>query len=65
MKNESEIPGLVDNDEGAVDTAKRELEEETGFVADRVITSSPLLVSDPGLSLISICAEAFDTCFWN
>jgi ADP-ribose pyrophosphatase len=41
--------GLIDEGETAEQAAVRELEEETGYKADRVIESSPLIVSDPGL----------------
>ena len=40
--------GLVDEDESPEDAAVRELREETGYVATRVIESSPIIVSDPG-----------------
>ena len=44
--------GLVDRGEGPVETAIRELKEETGYVADPrdVLGVSPLLAYDPGLS---------------
>jgi len=40
--------GLIDAGESPEDAATRELQEETGFVADAVIDSSDLMVSDPG-----------------
>ena len=43
------ILGLIDGDETPETAAKRELEEETGFKAEGVLDSSPLLWSDPGL----------------
>ncbi|OBZ75557.1 putative Nudix hydrolase P35G2.12, partial [Grifola frondosa] len=43
-------PRLVDDGETAEQTAIRELEEETGFKAHKVIDMSPLLVSDPGMT---------------
>ena len=43
------LSGLIDEGETAEQTAIRELEEETGFKADEVLESSPLLVNDPGL----------------
>jgi len=41
-------PGLIDKGETAENAAIRELEEETGFKADGVLESSPVIVSDPG-----------------
>lgn len=43
--------GLIDEGETPEQAAIRELEEETGFRADGVIESSPLMVSDPGPQL--------------
>ena len=40
--------GLIDEGETPEEAAVRELEEETGYKADRVIESSPIVVSDPG-----------------
>ncbi|KAH7889878.1 NUDIX hydrolase domain-like protein [Phlebopus sp. FC_14] len=46
-----ELPaGLVDEDETAEDAAIRELEEETGYKAEKVVESSPIIVCDPGMS---------------
>ncbi|KAJ3773728.1 NUDIX hydrolase domain-like protein [Lentinula raphanica] len=46
-----ELPaGLIDEGETPEQAAIRELEEETGYKADSVIESSPLLVSDPGMT---------------
>ncbi|KAI0057467.1 hypothetical protein BV25DRAFT_1920171 [Artomyces pyxidatus] len=46
-----ELPaGLIDANETPEQAAIRELEEETGFVSDTVLDSTPLLVSDPGMS---------------
>ncbi|KAG6845040.1 hypothetical protein H0H87_001377 [Tephrocybe sp. NHM501043] len=46
-----ELPaGLIDDGETPEQAAYRELEEETGFTADSVIESSPVIVSDPGMT---------------
>ncbi|EJD07172.1 uncharacterized protein FOMMEDRAFT_144906 [Fomitiporia mediterranea MF3/22] len=46
-----ELPaGLIDEGETPEQTAIRELEEETGFKADGVIESSPVVVNDPGMT---------------
>jgi len=46
-----ELPaGLIDEGETAETAAIRELEEETGFRADEVLESSPVIVSDPGMT---------------
>ncbi|KAL5486338.1 hypothetical protein ACEPAI_7384 [Sanghuangporus weigelae] len=46
-----ELPaGLIDEGETPEQTAFRELEEETGFKADKVIESSPIVVNDPGMT---------------
>ncbi|KIY67693.1 hypothetical protein CYLTODRAFT_422278 [Cylindrobasidium torrendii FP15055 ss-10] len=46
-----ELPaGLIDEGESAEDAALRELVEETGFKAERIIESSPVIVSDPGMT---------------
>ncbi|OCB85170.1 hypothetical protein A7U60_g7796 [Sanghuangporus baumii] len=46
-----ELPaGLIDEGETPEQTAIRELEEETGFKADKVIESSPIVVNDPGMT---------------
>jgi ADP-ribose pyrophosphatase len=51
-----ELPaGLVDGGETAEQAAIRELEEETGYKADGVLQSSPLIVSDPGASQFLFC----------
>ncbi|KAJ7048078.1 NUDIX hydrolase domain-like protein, partial [Mycena amicta] len=44
-----ELPaGLIDEGETPEQAAIRELEEETGFKADAVVESTPVLVADPG-----------------
>ncbi|CAG7851309.1 Uncharacterized Nudix hydrolase P35G2.12 [Serendipita indica DSM 11827] len=46
-----ELPaGLIDANESVESTAFRELEEETGYKADKVLEISPLMVCDPGMS---------------
>jgi len=46
-----EMPaGLVDGDETAEETAIRELREETGYEAEEVLDSSPILACDPGMT---------------
>ncbi|KAG6889779.1 hypothetical protein C0992_004197 [Termitomyces sp. T32_za158] len=46
-----ELPaGLIDQDETPEQAAIRELEEETGFKAESLIDSSPVIVPDPGMT---------------
>lgn len=46
-----EMPaGLIDEGETPEQAAIRELTEETGYKSDRVIESSPVIVSDPGMT---------------
>ncbi|KAF8965270.1 NUDIX hydrolase domain-like protein [Flammula alnicola] len=46
-----ELPaGLVDEGETVEQAAYRELHEETGFTADKVLQVSPVVVSDPGMT---------------
>ncbi|KAI6007754.1 NUDIX hydrolase domain-like protein [Pisolithus orientalis] len=40
--------GLIDKNETAEQAAVRELEEETGYKAEKVTESSPIIFSDPG-----------------
>ncbi|EJU01781.1 hypothetical protein DACRYDRAFT_116230 [Dacryopinax primogenitus] len=42
--------GLIDGDETAEEAAIRELREETGYQAQEVVDSSPLMWCDPGMS---------------
>lgn len=46
------FPGLIDEGETPEQAAIRELEEETGYKADKVLESSPIIVPDPGSILI-------------
>jgi ADP-ribose pyrophosphatase len=43
----------MDDGETPEQTAIRELEEETGYVADEVVEVSPLLAADPGTNRFS------------
>lgn len=46
-----ELPaGLVDESESPKDAAFRELEEETGFKAEKVLEETPIVVCDPGMT---------------
>ncbi|EGN98038.1 hypothetical protein SERLA73DRAFT_138283 [Serpula lacrymans var. lacrymans S7.3] len=46
-----ELPaGLIDGGETAEEAAIRELEEETGYVAESVTESTPVIVADPGMT---------------
>lgn len=50
-----ELPaGLVDGDEDIVETAKRELLEETGYEVTKVIGTSPFVFNSPGLTNESV-----------
>ncbi|KAF5372980.1 hypothetical protein D9758_001784 [Tetrapyrgos nigripes] len=44
------IIGLIDEGETAEQAAIRELREETGYKADEVVESSPVVVADPGMT---------------
>ena len=57
----TELPaGLIDGTETAEEAAIRELEEETGFKANRVIESSPLLATDPGMTTANMKLAVVD-----
>jgi len=46
-----ELPaGLIDKGETAEDAAIRELQEETGYKAKKVLQLSPVIVADPGMT---------------
>lgn len=45
--------GLIDEGETAEIAAIRELQEETGFKADGVLESTPVIVADPGTNAVS------------
>jgi len=49
---------LIDAEETAEQAAIRELEEETGYKAEKVAESSPVTVSDPGRSRLSTVEQA-------
>lgn len=42
--------GLIDEGESAAQAAIRELREETGYEAHKVVSMSPVIVSDPGIN---------------
>ncbi|KAG5636107.1 hypothetical protein H0H81_009103 [Sphagnurus paluster] len=44
------VIGLIDEGETPEQAAVRELEEETGYKADSIVQSSPVIVSDPGMT---------------
>lgn len=48
MYSKTTSVGLIDKGETAEEAAIRELEEETGYKAQKILQSSPLLVADPG-----------------
>ncbi|KZT66842.1 hypothetical protein DAEQUDRAFT_674376 [Daedalea quercina L-15889] len=60
-----ELPaaGLIDGGETPEQAAIRELEEETGFKAAKVLDSSPLQVSDPGMTTANMKLVAVDVPF--
>ncbi|EAU88437.2 phosphoribosyl-ATP diphosphatase [Coprinopsis cinerea okayama7 len=46
-----ELPaGLIDEGETPEQAAIRELKEETGYQSDTIVESSPVIVSDPGMT---------------
>ncbi|KAI0646755.1 NUDIX hydrolase domain-like protein [Trametes meyenii] len=59
-----ELPaGLINEGEGAEETAIRELLEETGFKASGVVETSPLLVADPGMTSANMKLVTVDVPF--
>ncbi|KAI0340720.1 hypothetical protein BDW22DRAFT_1334023 [Trametopsis cervina] len=59
-----ELPaGLIDKGESAEEAAIRELEEETGYKARKVIESSPVLVADPGMTNANMKLVVVDVLF--
>ena len=48
MYTDRVLTGLIDDKETPEQAAIRELEEETGFKANGVIESTPVLATDPG-----------------
>ncbi|KAF8906015.1 NUDIX hydrolase domain-like protein [Gymnopilus junonius] len=48
--NFNHLSGLIDEGETAQQAALRELHEETGFMAHKVLQVSPVVVSDPGMT---------------
>ncbi|KAH9830991.1 NUDIX hydrolase domain-like protein [Rhodofomes roseus] len=55
--------GLIDEGETAEQAAIRELQEETGFKATKVLDSSPLQVCDPGMTTANMKLVAVDVPF--
>ncbi|KAI0075445.1 hypothetical protein K474DRAFT_1664184 [Panus rudis PR-1116 ss-1] len=61
-----ELPaGLIDVDETAEQAAIRELEEETGYKAQKVLQSTPVLVADPGMTNANMKLVTVDVPFPN
>ncbi|EPT01794.1 hypothetical protein FOMPIDRAFT_1029593 [Fomitopsis schrenkii] len=59
-----ELPaGLIDEGETPEQAAIRELQEETGFKAAKVLESSPLQVCDPGMTTANMKLIAVDVPF--
>jgi len=59
-----ELPaGLIDGGETPEDAAIRELEEETGFKATKVLESSTLQVCDPGMTTANMKLVVVDVPF--
>ncbi|KAI0670693.1 NUDIX hydrolase domain-like protein [Trametes maxima] len=57
------LPRLINEGESAEETAIRELEEETGFKANGVVETSPLLVADPGMTSANMKLVTVDVPF--
>ncbi|KAI0637292.1 NUDIX hydrolase domain-like protein [Trametes polyzona] len=57
------VIGLINEGETPEESAIRELEEETGFKAQRVIETSPLLVCDPGMTSANMKLVTVDVPF--
>ncbi|KAI0688739.1 NUDIX hydrolase domain-like protein [Cytidiella melzeri] len=57
------VVGLIDEGETAEQAAIRELEEETGYKAHKIIESSPVIVADPGMTNANMKLVVVDVLF--
>ncbi|KDQ60555.1 hypothetical protein JAAARDRAFT_125146 [Jaapia argillacea MUCL 33604] len=55
--------GLIDEGETAEQAAIRELKEETGYVGDKIMESSPVIFSDPGMTTANMKLVAVNVSF--